>query len=135
MLTGRIAFAGDTVSDTIAAILERDPDFTALPSTTPPAITRLLQRCLAKDARRRLRDIGDARAELDLPAPDRQNESERNSAPRLHDGTSVDLARGGRAVCGLVVTGLWLTRRDTVRSGDPSQFTLSIEDQGGYQPG
>ncbi len=67
MLTGRIAFAGQTVSDTIAAILEREPDFAALPSTTPPAITRLLQRCLDKDARRRVRDIGDVATDLEAP--------------------------------------------------------------------
>ena len=59
MLTGRRAFAGETVSDTIAAILERDPDWSVLPETTPPTIRRLLQRCLEKDPKRRLRDIGD----------------------------------------------------------------------------
>ena len=65
MLTGRVAFAGDTVSDTIAAILAREPDWSALPPTTPAPIRRLLSRCVEKDARRRLRDIGDARTELD----------------------------------------------------------------------
>ena len=65
MLTGRAAFPGDTVSDTIAAILERDPDWVALPATTPPLATRLLQRCLEKDPKRRLRDIADARDDLD----------------------------------------------------------------------
>ncbi len=68
MLTGRIAFAGQTVSDTIAAILEREPDWSRLPASTPTNIHRLLQRCLEKNARRRLRDIGDARMELDDPA-------------------------------------------------------------------
>ena len=65
MLTGRIAFAGETVSDTIAAILEREPDWSRVPASSPATIHRLLQRCLQKDARRRLRDIGDARMELD----------------------------------------------------------------------
>jgi len=65
MLTGRAAFAGDTLSDTIAAILGREPDWSALPAATPPLIRRLLLRCLDKDAKRRLRDIGDARAEID----------------------------------------------------------------------
>jgi eukaryotic-like serine/threonine-protein kinase len=65
MLTGRKAFGGDTVSDTIAAILEREPDWSALPKGTPPAIRRLLQRCLEKDVKRRLRDIADARLEID----------------------------------------------------------------------
>ena len=49
MLTGRQAFAGATHSDTIAAVLERDPDWSALPATTPPSIRRLLRRCLEKD--------------------------------------------------------------------------------------
>ena len=65
MLTGRRAFAGETVSDTIAAILEREPDWSALSGTTPANIRRLLARCLTKDPKRRLRDIGDARIEID----------------------------------------------------------------------
>jgi len=68
MLTGRMAFAGATVSDHIAAILERDPDWAALPTTTPPAIQRLLRRCLEKDTKRRLHDIADARIEIDEAA-------------------------------------------------------------------
>jgi Tol biopolymer transport system component len=65
MLTGRKAFDRETASDTIAAILEREPDWSLLPRATPTHIRRLLQRCLEKDARRRLRDIGDACLELD----------------------------------------------------------------------
>jgi serine/threonine protein kinase len=65
MLTGRVAFAGETVSDTIGKILEREPDWSALPSTTPAVIRRLLLRCLAKDPKQRLRDIGDVRIEID----------------------------------------------------------------------
>jgi eukaryotic-like serine/threonine-protein kinase len=67
MLTGHVAFPGETVSDTIAAILGREPDWAALPATTPPMVVRLLQRGLEKDPKRRLRDIADARAELDDP--------------------------------------------------------------------
>jgi Tol biopolymer transport system component len=65
MLTGQMAFAGETTSDAIAAILGREPDWTALPATTPPVVRRLLERSLEKDRTRRLRDIGDARADLD----------------------------------------------------------------------
>jgi Tol biopolymer transport system component len=65
MLTGRIAFPGETVADTIAAILQREPDWSRVPDSTPATIHRLLRHCLQKDARRRLRDIGDARIELD----------------------------------------------------------------------
>jgi len=65
MLAGRRAFAGETTSDTIAAILEREPDWSALPADAPAAVRRVLQRCLEKDPKRRLRDIADARADLE----------------------------------------------------------------------
>jgi serine/threonine protein kinase/Tol biopolymer transport system component len=71
MLTARRAFGGETASDTIAAILEREPDWSVLPARTPASIRRLLQRCLEKDQRRRVRDIGDARIDIEeaLAAP------------------------------------------------------------------
>jgi Tol biopolymer transport system component len=65
MLTARPAFAGETASDTIVAILEHEADWTALPPETPPGVRRLLHRCLQKDPKRRLRDIGDARLEIE----------------------------------------------------------------------
>jgi serine/threonine-protein kinase len=72
MLTGNIPFEGETVSDTLAGILEQEPRWEALPQNTPANIRVLLRRCLEKDPRRRLRDIGDASIEihetLDLPA-------------------------------------------------------------------
>ena len=65
MLTGRRTFRGETVSDTIAATLDRSPDWSLLPATTPPSLRRLLSRCLEKDPTHRLRDIGDALFDLD----------------------------------------------------------------------
>ena len=68
MLTGQRAFAGATAADAVAAILEGRPNFSILPAATPPLIVRLLARTLDKDPRTRLRDIGDARVELDAPS-------------------------------------------------------------------
>jgi eukaryotic-like serine/threonine-protein kinase len=65
MLTGGLAFPGETLPDTIVSILERSPDWSALPPATPSIVTRLLRRCLEKDPRKRLRDIGDARFDLE----------------------------------------------------------------------
>jgi Tol biopolymer transport system component len=64
MLTGRSLFAGDTVTDVIAAVVTKEPDLDALPPATPRAVRRLLSRCLRKDPRARLPDIGAARLEL-----------------------------------------------------------------------
>jgi serine/threonine protein kinase len=65
MLTGRKAFEGETVSDTLAAILKPEPNWTALPASTPVSVRRLLKRCLERDPKRRLHDIADARLEID----------------------------------------------------------------------
>src|SRR5215831_5781019 len=65
MLSGRRAFSGETVSDILAAILTREPEWPALPAHTPARIRDLLARCLQKDANQRLRDIGDARVEIE----------------------------------------------------------------------
>ena len=65
MLTGRAAFARGTLTDTLAAIVEHGPEWDALPASAPRGVVRLIRRCLAKDLRSRLRDIGDAAAELD----------------------------------------------------------------------
>lgn len=65
MLTGRQAFAGDTLSHVIAAVLKDEPPWNALPADTPGSVRRLLRRCLEKDRKRRLADAADARLELD----------------------------------------------------------------------
>ena len=65
MLSGRRAFEGEDVTDTLTAIMRDTPDFGALPAATPAGVRRLLARCLERDPKRRLRDIGDARLELD----------------------------------------------------------------------
>ena len=65
LLTGRPAFSGATASDVLAKILEREPEWNALPANMPPAVRRLLERCLEKDPKRRVRDIADARADLE----------------------------------------------------------------------
>ena len=64
-LTGRRPFPGATVSDTIAALLSREPDWDALPPATPVIVRSLLRRCLQKESVRRLHDIGDARLEIE----------------------------------------------------------------------
>ena len=64
MLTGRAAFKGGSVSDTIVAVLGSEPEWDALPKETPTSVRLLLQRCLDKDAKRRLRDLGDVHFEI-----------------------------------------------------------------------
>jgi Tol biopolymer transport system component len=64
MLAGRAPFTGPTFLDTLTAVIDREPAWSALPSSTPPRLRELLQRCLSKNPASRLRDIGDARLEL-----------------------------------------------------------------------
>jgi len=102
-LSGRRAFDGETVSDVIARILEREPDYSALPVATPPSIRRLIARCLEKDSTRRLRDIGDARLEIEEVL------ASRTSSGRVDAATVAAAAAGAprsllvtRIVAGLV---------------------------------
>ena len=65
MLAGRRAFLGDTVADTVAKVIEREPDWSLLPASTPPKVRELIERCLVKSPRQRLQAIGDARLVLE----------------------------------------------------------------------
>ena len=91
MLSGQRAFKGDDVSDTLAAVLRQDVDWTALPASTPAPVRRLIARCLERDVRRRLRDIGEARIVLDDPADARRAPTRRTcSTPCVRRGPCGD---------------------------------------------
>jgi eukaryotic-like serine/threonine-protein kinase len=66
MLTAKPAFDGETITDILGAIVHKEPDWSALPSDAPARLRELLQRCLQKDPKQRLRDMGDARLEIDV---------------------------------------------------------------------
>ena len=118
MLAGRTAFAGDTISDVLAAVLTREPDWTALPATTPASIERLLARCLEKDPKRRLRDIGDARLEIEETiargsGDGRAGESLESAAPVAAASRLQQLAwtAAGVALAAIAIVGLAVSAR------------------------
>ena len=123
MLTGRRAFPGETTSDTIAAILEREPDWSALPGSTPPPIRGLLQRCLDKDPKRRLRDIGDAHAGLDDAArPPIGAASAQNRLGR----TLLAFVVAAAGVVVAVLIALVVRGRDVDQRGDVPDFSRVV---------
>ncbi|HVG71907.1 MAG TPA: protein kinase [Vicinamibacterales bacterium] len=135
LLTGEYAFRRETVSATLAAVLAADPPWAKLPSATPVAIRRLLDRCLEKDAKRRLRDIGDARLEIEdaMRGP--------KPAPVPHvvkpRGRSVPwVAVAVLAGAGLIAAGLAWPRRGAIPTVErAAQFTLSLAEMpAGNQP-
>ena len=101
-----MAFPGDTLSDTIVSVLEHEPDWQALEAVTPTNVQRVLWRCLVKDPKRRLRDIGDAR--LELEPPNVIDEETQDTAST--ENTSLDGDQGRAAV--VIVLGVfgWRTR-------------------------
>ncbi len=113
MLTGARAFQGQTVTDTLAAIIRSDPDWSRLPAEASPAIRKLVARCLEKDPRQRLRDIGDARIEIENAMARRhevapvEGDNERSARP-----LALKLALGVAVVTSLIVgAGMWLLMR------------------------
>ena len=125
MLTGRMVFPGNTVSDHIAAILEREPDWAALQVTTPLSIRRLLRRCLEKESARRLPDIAVARLEIDDAAGDQGGAAEAASVtPRSRD-RGWRRATAAAVVMALITVGFaaWSVTRPAPM-GAPITFTL-----------
>jgi serine/threonine-protein kinase len=116
MLTGRRAFTGDDVVGTLAAVVKESPDWSELPGETPEPLRRLLIRLLEKDSRRRVRDIGDARAELDAL-------DTRSDAPTTRRLSWIVTA----AAVGLVTGALavWMATRDP-RTEPPQVLHVSV---------
>jgi eukaryotic-like serine/threonine-protein kinase len=134
LLTGRAAFRGETVSDTIAAILEREPAWDRLPEATPPTVRRLLRRCLEKEPKRRLRDIGDARIELEdaLASP-----AQEHLAPEKPMGMTRRQAISALAgvAAGAASTGIFAIRR--YRDATPrnlTRFAIAMAEGEFYSP-
>ena len=65
MLTGKPAFEGETLVEILGGVMKAEPDWTALPPATPPAVRALLRRCLQKDRDRRFRDIADVKIQIE----------------------------------------------------------------------
>ncbi|HTR97421.1 MAG TPA: protein kinase, partial [Candidatus Acidoferrales bacterium] len=125
-LTGRQAFAGETVSDIVANILQGQPEWNALPARTPERLRTLLQRCLEKDAKRRLRDIGEARIEIENLIVARESAS--GPRPMVAAPGAAGASRAlvvTLAVIVLVLAGLLATRMFApVPPGDPVRFEV-----------
>jgi Tol biopolymer transport system component len=120
MLTRRAPFAGDTTSDLAVSILDREPDWRALPPDVPLHVRHLVRRCLQKDRGQRLRDIGDALHELTSPA-EAQPPVTRAAGRPWH----FALIAAGALVLGAGATWLVLGNRPQVSSA-PSSMRLEL---------
>ena len=120
MLTGTRLFHGETMSDTLAAVLKTEPDWTALPAETPWLLKRLLRRCLEKNQKERLHDVADVRLELQ----DAMTSSD--EAPRNARRTTPGIAVSGGALVGLLV-GVAIVAHFTQRAPEsPIRFSMEV---------
>jgi Tol biopolymer transport system component/tRNA A-37 threonylcarbamoyl transferase component Bud32 len=109
LLTARRAFAGETLSDTAAAILEREPDWQALPTSTPVKIRDLLRRCLQKDKALRMQAAGDIRIEIHeaLAAPPAESKADVLNQPAAGWRRVAVLGLAGMALLAVGVIATW----------------------------
>jgi eukaryotic-like serine/threonine-protein kinase len=132
-LSARRAFAGNTASDMLVAVLDQEPDWSALPAATPEVVRRLLRRCLTKDTRKRLQHIGDARLELDEAeaGPGERRENDPGPSRPL-----LGLAGMAALLVGALGLGVWLgARKATQRVESPvARLTLRVEGEGTDSP-
>ena len=103
MLTGQRAFPGEDAADFIAAVLTKEPDWSRLPAITPRRVVQLVQRCLRKDRRERLRDVGDALVELSDPSS-----SDVAVSQQKHAGSPMATKRRSIALMLLITAGIVL---------------------------
>jgi serine/threonine-protein kinase len=124
MLTGRAPFAADTISDSLVATLEHEPDYTRLPAGTPEPIRRLLRRCLEKDRKRRLDSAADARLEIDDAIARVEGEAVAREATRSRFTPTGMLALAGAAAVSASVT--WAVMRPAPTAPVlPSRFFIA----------
>src|SRR5207247_1560847 len=109
MLTGKPPFLGETTAETLAAIIRAEPDFSLLPAATPTRIRELLTRCLQKDSKMRLRDIGDARIELTNVIGAPAEKLKLNGVSKAGRGRNILFALAGLAI-GVIATVLTVWR-------------------------
>jgi len=104
MLTGRMAFAAETVSETLAQVLMKEPDLGLLPASVPPAIRSLLNRCLTRDPRSRLQAMGEARIAIEDVLAGRTPTPESTGPAEPPAGRRAFLAAAGLAIVFLLAT-------------------------------
>ncbi len=120
MLTGKSLFAGDSVPDTLARVIQREIDFTALPESVPPAIRRLVRRCLERNPKNRLHDIADARIVLEELQSGRSTEGAASAAPHRTAFRHATLAVAALLLVALGVVGGRLLRRPASAAAEPT---------------
>ncbi len=121
MLTGKEPFSGETTTDSLGAILHREPDWSQLPPNTPNRIRELLSNCLAKDRKNRLHDIGDARLEIDRALTGRESAAAGDSPPVRKHGRAALIATAILCAAGLVAAAWCLAARVPSPVGSPSR--------------
>lgn len=132
-LTGRLAFAGETVSDTLAAVLRGEPDWEALPAETPPRLRELLRRCLAKESGRRQRDAGDAALDLQTAFADGPEPSGA-AGPPAASRLAPWLAAAAAAVAALAVVALVGAFSENGKPGAPRVVRSTLGMPDGWRP-
>ena len=127
MLSGVRPFEGETISDTLAAVLAKDPDWSRLPATTPPRVRELLRRCLEKDVKKRLRDVHDLRMELEDSEKDRGQSRRTGQSPSAAVSSRSPLTFVAIAVAAVsIALAVWALTRSAPKSAPPRLTRLSI---------
>ena len=134
MVSGRQAFSGETVSETLAEVMKSEPPWQALPVDVPPHIVRLIRQCLVKEPRQRIRDMGDVRLALEGTFETAGFASPTTSSPdtRWTGSAAFSLAAIAAVIAAVVVVvvgGVWMMSRPTVAPAAPiARLAITLPD-------
>jgi eukaryotic-like serine/threonine-protein kinase len=140
MLSGRPVFAGDTATEVVANVLTRQPHWDVLPADLPAPIKRVIRRCLEKDPNRRLRDIGDARADIEEASSSHSGSAGLAERPSVHKIPTIRrrlawLAAGIVATAGVTLAVLSLRPAPGVPAARPvTRLTMPLTTAGPLEP-
>jgi Tol biopolymer transport system component len=128
MLTGKRAFDGEDVSDTLASVLRAEPDWSALSSLSTPAVTSVIRRCLVRDPRQRSRDAGDVRIQLEEAAA-AKIEAAVSAPPGRRWTPAAMIAVAAVTVLAVAASGLWRSSP----AADPEMLRFGVAIPNGYR--
>ncbi|HET9706659.1 MAG TPA: serine/threonine-protein kinase, partial [Vicinamibacterales bacterium] len=129
MLTGKRAFDGDDVSDTLASVLRAEPDWSALASRSTPAITTVIRRCLTRDPRQRTRDVGDVRLQLEEAQSAKPQETGVDAPRRWRWFPAAVVAIAAAAALAVAAPAIWRSRP----AAEPPMLRFGVPIPDGYR--
>ncbi|HLH30600.1 MAG TPA: protein kinase, partial [Terriglobia bacterium] len=128
MLTGRLTFEGETITEVLASVLKQDPDLSLIPSNVHPRVVELIRRCLAKDPKRRWHAVADVRVEIETILDESAGLKTADATDRRRPRWQLPALIGGTAIAAAAVTAMMMSTLRPVAPTPVMRFSFMLPD-------